>query len=105
MRKQPLILPPVSLGGKVINKIEGLDKLGPFGSSIWNEFKIYTTPSLFKTKTNYPKYYIFSWGGNLTIRNRETDSDMCLGDFYNLMSDEEKAEFDNDIDKILEVLD
>lgn len=104
MRKEPLVLGVVRRGLERWS-IPGLDLIPPFGSCPWGDHVVYTTPSLFAIKEgSNPKYYILSYRVGLRIIERGRREDICLGMLYELMSDSEKEEFDENILEIMEAL-
>lgn len=85
--------------------IPGLENCPPFVVVDFNSaYNLYTTPSL-AGSTGYD-IYLFNWyDGKIGIVNHKTRRFYCLGDFYDLISEEERTVFDENIEYILDTLD
>jgi hypothetical protein len=92
--------------GKI--KIPGLNGLGPFKAALWARHTVYSTDSLWESKLRRapwnPPYICKRNYDDPEIRIFGRRDLVCLGKFISLMSDDEKALVEENIDEIMNVL-
>ena len=89
-------------------RIRGLGDLSPFITIHYDQrYDLYTVPSLAKKVRTVPTAYVLYDGrrvkifSNCPVNNWHTK--VCLGTFYDLMSEDERRLFDDNLFKILDI--
>ena len=83
----------------------GLDFLAPFASSQWGEDTVYLTESLANNISDdgFFNRYIYL-GVRTKIIRRTNFAETCIGEFYDLLSEEEKRQFITNYGSIMKIL-
>jgi hypothetical protein len=84
--------------------LPGLELIEPFGVAQWNSTLIYCAPSQFRENDRYPNSYAYYNAANRRPCIKNGRGNGCLSEFISEMTDEEQAQFRENIVEIFEIL-
>jgi hypothetical protein len=89
------------------NVIPGLELIEPFYYVDWGSCRVYTTKSLMRsrqTSANHPSCFIVGIPGERVQYRHPAFTDICLGEFFGLMNEEEKEQFLENYEQLSKLL-